>query len=574
MGALVLPEASGHFAVCFVWFQPDIAQQVTVQFAKAAARGAAHLPFRDRDCYIKRQTRKDWHPRQHCGADNLELICQRHNSSPFVLIQINRSDNIMIQYGWNSCQRNIVTDTIWTPDLSQFPGPKYLGLSRALRDAIRVGELVQGAQLPTVRDLAWAVGVTPGTVSRAYQLATQEGLLAATVGRGTFVASSTPRLGPTQSLYVERDPDATVSVVDMRSPQLPEVGQVAIFKQAMLRVADQINLEWLDYTSQRAEAPLRESICGWLVDRDLGAISADDIALTNGGQNALSLIFQCCLRGDRPVILTEDLCYPGFNRAARLARADVVGVDMDDDGMRPDALEAACRRHGPQIICLTAEAQNPTAARMPLARRLEIIKIARKFDLQIIEDDCYSVTDSSIRTLRALASERTWYVGGFSKSVSAGLRFGYVVCPTDMGEAGRLTAQHSFFALSRPVSALCLDLISSGAAAEIRDSMRVEFGRMMETAALVLAPYDLRWQPGLAFAWLNLPSDWRASTFAAMAENQQILLRPADLFAHGQGRAPHAVRLGLPGGVPRARFEAALSTLANILRNPPQETPV
>ena len=467
-----------------------------------------------------------------------------------------------------------MTDTIWTPDLSQFPGPKYLGLSRALREAIRTGDLLEGAQLPTVRDLAWAVGVTPGTVSRAYQLATQEGLLAATVGRGTFVASAAPRLGPTQSLYVERDPDSMTSVVDMRSPQLPEVGQVAIFKDAMQRVASQIDLAWLDYTSQRSEAPLRAAICDWLQDRDLGQISAEDIALTNGGQNALSLIFQCCLRGDRPVILTEDLCYPGFNRAARLVRADVVGVEMDGEGVIPDALEAACRRHGPQIICLTAEAQNPTAARMSLLRRMDIVRIARKFDLQIIEDDCYSVTDSSIRTLRALAPERTWYVGGFSKSISAGLRFGYIACPNAMGEAGRLTAQHSFFALSRPVSALCLDLINSGAAAEIRGNMRAEFSTMLDTMVSILSPFDLRWQQGLAFAWLNLPSDWRASTFARLAENQNVLLRSADLFAPGHGRAPHAVRLGLPGGLPRDRYQEGLVTLAQLLRNPPQDTAV
>ena len=75
-----------------------------------------------------------------------------------------------------------MTDTTWRPDLTQFPGPKYLALTRALREAIRAGELPPGSQLPTVRDLAWDLHVTPGTVSRAYQLATQEGLLAATVG--------------------------------------------------------------------------------------------------------------------------------------------------------------------------------------------------------------------------------------------------------------------------------------------------------------------------------------------------------------------------------------------------------
>ena len=76
-------------------------------------------------------------------------------------------------------------DTIWQPVLMAKEGPKYLALVRALRAAIRVGDLAEGEQLPTVRDLAWRLSVTPGTVSRAYQIATQEGLLRATVGRGT-----------------------------------------------------------------------------------------------------------------------------------------------------------------------------------------------------------------------------------------------------------------------------------------------------------------------------------------------------------------------------------------------------
>jgi DNA-binding transcriptional MocR family regulator len=491
-----------------------------------------------------------------------------------VLIQINHIDTIMIQNADRNRQRNIVTDTIWTPDLSQYPGPKYLGLSRALRDAIRHGELAEGAQLPTVRDLAWAVGVTPGTVSRAYQLATQEGLLAATVGRGTFVACSTPRFGPTQAIYAERELGYGGTNVDLRSPQLPSVGQAEIFSAAMQRVAATVSADWLDYSNQRAEAPLRAAVCEWLADRDLGQISAEDIALTYGGQNAVSLILQCCLRGDRPVVITEELCYPGFARAARLSRADVVGIEMDGEGIKPDALEAACRRYGPQILCLTTEAQNPTVARMSLARREDIVRVARKFELQIIEDDCYSVADMSLPAIRALAPERTWYVGGISKTVSAALRFGYIACPTGMGEAGRLTAQHSFFALSRPLSDFCLDLFQSGAAKEIRTRVQAEFGDRLQSMVNMLAPYDLRWQKGLTFAWLNLPSDWCASDFTRMAESRAVLVRSADVFALVHGRAPHAVRLALAGGIPRAQFEGGLATLSQLLRNPPLETAV
>ena len=462
-----------------------------------------------------------------------------------------------------------MTDTTWRPDLSQFPGPKYLALTRALREAIRAGALPPGSQLPTVRDLAWDLHVTPGTVSRAYQLATQEGMLAATVGRGTFVAARAPRLGPTQSLALERDLSSEPWLVDLRSPQLPNVGQSAAFAAAMNRVGDGIGRNWDDYPSQRAEAPLRAAVVDWLADRQLGRVTADDIALTHGGQNALLLVFLCCLRGDRPVILTEDLAYPGIRHAARLARAEVVGIELDREGMVPDALEAACRRHGAQILVITPEAQNPTASRMSATRRAEIAAIARRYDLQVLEDDCYSVAESNLPSLRALAPERTWYVGSFSKSISAALRFGYVVCPQGMGEAGRLTAQHGFFALARPISDLCLELLRSGAAQELKRGVQVEFAGRLQSLVNALGAFQISWQPGLPFIWVPLPMGWRGSTFTRTAEAEGVLVRQADEYALIHGRAPHALRIAVAGAVPMARFQTAVETIATLLARPP-----
>lgn len=462
-----------------------------------------------------------------------------------------------------------MTDTTWRPDLSQFPGPKYLALTRALREAIRAGELPPGSQLPTVRDLAWDLHVTPGTVSRAYQLATQEGMLAATVGRGTFVAARAPRLGPTQSLALERDLSSEPWLVDLRSPQLPNVGQAAAFAAAMSRVGDGIGRNWDDYPSQRAEAPLRAAVVDWLADRQLGRVTADDIALTHGGQNALLLVFLCCLRGDRPVILTEDLAYPGIRHAARLARAEVVGIELDREGMVPEALEAACRRHGAQILVITPEAQNPTASRMSATRRAEIAAIARRYDLQVLEDDCYSVAESHLPSLRALAPERTWYVGSFSKSISAALRFGYVVCPQGMGEAGRLTAQHGFFALARPISDLCLELLRSGAAQELKRGVQVEFAGRLQSLVNALGAFQINWQPGLPFIWVPLPMGWRGSTFTRTAEAEGVLVRQADEYALIHGRAPHALRIAVAGAVPMARFQTAVETIATLLARPP-----
>lgn len=470
-----------------------------------------------------------------------------------------------------SRQRYIVTDTTWLPDLTQYPGTKYLGLSRALRDAIRSGELPAGSQLPTVRDLAWRLQLTPGTVARAYQLATQEGLLAATVGRGTFVAAQMPRLGPTQSLYTERVSSGSIPLIDLRPPQVPEMGQAAAFRDALLAMAEGVGTGWLDYTSQRGEAPLRAEVVKWLGDRNLGPLGAEDVALSNGGQNAIGLILDCCLRGDRPAVLIEELAYPGFRYAARAARADVVGVEIDEYGVTPVSLIAACRRHTAQVLCLTTEAQNPTTGRMPLERRLEIATIARSFDLQIIEDDCYSVSESNIPAMRALAPERVWMIGSLSKTISAALRFGYVACPTGMGEAGRLAAQHSFYALSRPVAEMCHRLFASGAAAEIRAKVQADFSDRLQSMVNRLGAFDLSWQPGVPFVWLKMPLGWRASAFTRQAEAEGVLVRPADEYALIGGKAPNAVRLAIAGNIPREEFDGALDCLARLLCNPPSD---
>ncbi len=461
--------------------------------------------------------------------------------------------------------------TIWRPSLDRAEGPKYLALARRLRSDIQDGVLSEGAQIPPVRDLAWALKVTPGTVARAYQIVMQEGLLKATVGRGTFVAATAPRLGPAQPSPAERDTRPVAGRLDLRSPGLPEVGQSAAMAESLHRIAARINGSWMEYPDQNREYALRAAVCDWVAGRVLGPVGPQDAVLTHGGQNGVGIALACCLRGDRPVVLIEELCYPGFRYAARMARAEVHGIELDAEGIRPDALEAACRRLGAQVLMVTPEAQNPTTARMSLARRQQIVSIARRYNLQIIEDECYVPRDNDGPTLRALAPERTWYVGSLSKTFSAGLRFGYVICPSGQGAAGRLAAQHSYFALSVPISALVLDLFDSGAAARIRAAVMAEFAARCELAVNRLGAFAIRWQPGLPFLWIDLPQGWRASSFMRRAEAADVLIRSADQYATVTGRAPNAVRFTLAGAAPRDRLDQGLQVLAGLLQSPPSD---
>lgn len=468
--------------------------------------------------------------------------------------------------------------TIWRPDLTQFDGPKYLALSHALRDAVRRGELPEGTRLPPVRELAWALSITPGTVARAYQIVTQDGLLEATVGRGTYVAARAPRLGPTHPIFEELDAEriAAVSqpIVDLRSPRLPEIGQGAAISAILIQLANHLGQDHLEYPSLRRDIPLRQVYADWLGDQALGTFGVDDMALTLGGQNALGIALQCCLRGERPYVYCEELAYAGFRRAARLNRAEVAPVALDQEGMIPEALDVACRRYGGRIVCVTPDAQNPTTACMSLERRIALVQVARAHDLQIIEDNCYSVAAATGPSLRALAPERTWHVTSISKSISAGLRFGALICPTGLGEAARLATQHCYFGLPRPVTDIVYALFRTGEAERLRDRVQAVFARRQELALNVLGRHDIGWQKGLSFIWLPMPRGWRASTFTRLAEASGVLIRSADEYALTDGRAPNAVRIALSGAIPESDFVAALTKIGELLDSPPDDLPV
>lgn len=472
-----------------------------------------------------------------------------------------------------------MTDTSWSPALANITGPKYLALVRALREGIRRGDLKPGTKLPTVRDLAWTLGVTPGTVARGYQIATQEGLLEARVGRGTFVSTQTQRLGPREPLYRhtgEDEENGREALVDLRSPQLPDVGQTKALAWAMQEAARDIGRTYLQYPGLRRDAYCREAVLDWFPkDCSLHAeLSSDDLVLTHGGQNGINLVMQTCLRGDRPGVFIEELAYPGFRHAARLNRAEIHPVALDEQGMIPEALDAACRRHGGQIVCITPDAQNPTAGRMDVARREALAEVARRHDLQIIEDDCYTAPVTGLPSLRVIAPERCWHVTSLSKTISAGMRFGIVAAPEGMGEVGRLAAQHSFFGLARPITDMVARLFESGEAMRLRYGAQEEMGRRLQMTVQALGGQDISWLPGLSFLWLKLPLGWRGSTFARMAEAEGVLLRSADEYIVQDGQAPNAVRIAMAGSAPEERFRSALRTLTGLLERMPDDLAV
>ncbi len=489
-----------------------------------------------------------------------------------------------VQFRIVCVHRKIVMNTIWFPDLPNAQGPKYLTLADALRDAIQSGDLARGEKLPPVREVAYQLGITPGTVARAYSRLVDAGCLEAVVGRGTFVTltapdySDNPRdsMSPIFEDAIEVDSTPHNSGgssyrVNMISPHLRNVGQSALIKKLLAEIAQDPPSGVMHYPSRDASKPARQAVARWLSAAPIGPVTAEEVILTNGGQNAILLILQALLRGRKPTVLVEDLAYPGFRRAAELLRADVVSVATDKNGIIPEALEEAARAHDAQILCTSPEVHNPTCGYTPEARRREIVEVARRFNFDILEDDCYQMSVAQTPSYRMLAPERSWFVASLSKTLTPALRIGFAVTPPNKSAVLRRAAEHSFFGLATPLADLCCKLLSHPDTPKVIDAVRVETGKYVRAAVNILGTYDVSWREDVLFLWLTLPEGWRANAFCQAAEAEGVQIRSAEDYQGRTGPTLHAVRIAINAGVSLSSFEAAIGRLKVLLDNPPEQ---
>jgi DNA-binding transcriptional MocR family regulator len=456
------------------------------------------------------------------------------------------------------------------PDLTlpPQPGPKYRRLLAALEGAIRSGALPAGARVPPVRELAWQLKVTPGTVARAYQLATEAGLLEATVGRGTFVRAAHRPLAEVPANIIARP--AVGGALNMRSGHTLDIGQTALMRAELARIATDETLDLASYVRDETLANCRSAAAAWM--RGMG-VDADpaDVVLTNGAHNAVMVALNAVLHGREPVILTSELTYPGFRQLAHIARARIVGIGSDAEGLRPDLLEAACRQHRAQALILSASVHNPDCIVTGAARRAEIARIACRHDLQIIDDDVYgTLVRDRPDGFDRLCPERAWHATSLSKCFAAGLRIGFLKCPPGAGQTGLRVMQGLSFSISQILTRLVEYLFDSGAVAEFSARIRAENIDRAGLARKTLARWQVATCQGVNFVWVGLPPGWTGTELNRACEAAGLLIAPGDSFALPGGRVPDAFRLTLSGAPERAELAAALGRIDVILTGAPQ----
>lgn len=456
--------------------------------------------------------------------------------------------------------------TIWQPTLSNYDRPKYKAVVAALRSDIAKGLLTAGDKLPPVRELAWEIHVTPGTIARAYQEGINEGLLQATVGRGTFVASRQMQVPEIERAY---EP-VSDQKINLRNTNTTNVGQAKAIKRAMIHVAETKVERYLEYPEREGRHTIYTPLLDWLEYSNVQA-HPDNLILTNGGQNAITLATASVLADGLGPIAIDGLTYPGIRYAVQGQRAELIGIEIDDCGILPDALKTAYKRKAFKALFTSANVLNPTTGEMPLERRMALAALARRYDFQIIEDDCWGIGPAKLPSFISLCPERAWYLSSFSKSVSAGLRFGYLLCPKEKFQTTSRLMQTASFGISRAVVDIAETLLISGDAARIRHTILQTVSKRIETAVNLLGTWDISWRRDVPYIWLRLPRGWRASSFATACERDNILVRAADEFALNNMPIPHAVRLSVNCNIPQHSYVEALQKINALLRHPPMD---
>jgi DNA-binding transcriptional MocR family regulator len=460
-------------------------------------------------------------------------------------------------------------DDQWTPSLESQSGTLHQRLIQALRDDIASGALEPEARMPSHRDLAQRLGIGIGTVTRAYAEAVRLGLLVGTVGRGTFVApNAVPRRDEQPAIFRA---DAG-GVIDL-TLNIPTLDVVA---SCMGDVLDRIRQrpDISDYVTFTAHAGVdwhRQALAEWL--RKVSHFRDADwrrLIVTTGAQHAMSLAMDVVLRrGD--TLLVEAVTFSGTLAAAAQHGLQPVGVAMDREGIRPDALEEAAVRHQARAVYIQPTLQNPTTRTMSMARRREIVEVARRHDLTLIEDDVKSALAFAFDTahrdlvpLAVLAPERTIYLTSVSKTLSPGLRVGMLVAP-DEERFDRLCVamRANCYTPGTMGSLIVAQWIRDGVAQDVLRAIAQEAGTRQALAKRLLgtAVEDPSF-PTTLHIWLPM-SELQAERFASRALRRGVAVTPPSSFIV-DGELVSGVRLCL-NSVPRADLERALVILRSVL---------
>ncbi len=420
-----------------------------------------------------------------------------------------------------------------------------------IRGRIISGALSTGERLPSVRQYAAQMQVSPSTVVEAYERLAATGMIRARRGAGFFAIGS--HSSPLS--LVEKNPDYQRDVdpfwVSRQSldadPEVLKPGcgwlpaewmPVEALRKAMRQLARSDASLLSDYGSTRGATELRRLLLARFAGEGLSA-SMQQIMLTGSGTQALDLICRFLLRpGD--TVLVDDPCYFNFQALLRAHQVTMVGVPFTPTGPDVAAFEQILSSARPRLYITNSALHNPTGASLSPQTAWRVLSAAREHDLIIVEDDIFAEFEPELSSRLAIPDglERVIRMGSFSKTLSASVRCGYIACRPEWIE-GLIDLQiaTSFGGPSPMTTELLASVLSGGSYRKHLDEVTRRLTRARKAAAEKLTALGLTpWivPRGGFYLWCRLPAGLDSTEIARRCREHNVVMAPGNVFSVSQ----------------------------------------
>ena len=406
-----------------------------------------------------------------------------------------------------------------------------------------------GTRLPSVRAAAKDYGFSPSTIVEAYERLTTEGVIYSRPGAGFYVADTTAPLcladiGPNFDRAIDPLWISRQSLEPSDSMLKPGCGWLPpewLYEEGMrrgLRAAARAEAKVVsEYATPLGLLELRQLLTRRMAGLGIEAQSGQ-IILTDSGTQAIDLIMRFLLTpGDTVVV--DDPCYFNFHALLRAHRVKVVGVPYTSNGPDADVFATTLAEHKPRLYITNAAIHNPTGATLSPANAYRVLQLAQEAGLYIIEDDIFA--DFEITPAPRLAAldglSRVFYIGSFSKTLSASLRCGYIAASSEWVESLLDLKIATGFGGSQLAAAVVLSALTDNGYRKHMGTVNIRLAKARTQTIPKLAKLGIKpWlipQAGM-FLWCELPDNNSAADLASRCLAQGIVLAPGNAFSQAQ----------------------------------------
>lgn len=448
----------------------------------------------------------------------------------------------------------------WPLTKEDITRPAYRSLAQGIAAAIDAGSLRPGDRLPPHRELAWQLGLSVQTVSRAYEELIRADLISGEVGRGSFVKS-----GPRETIEVPwfRAPAerAPIDLSMMTPVALPQIADA--WRESMERIATQLPAPAMySFRPRQTMALYGGMAASWLARCGL-VVPAQRILITNGTTPAMFVALMCVATPGGEIATESSTCHT-LRPAASSLNLKLRGIACDARGMIPEALAEAAHAASGRLrsVFLLPSGAGPFARIMDRDRREALARVAVDAGLTVLENDALGpVAPRRPPPISSFAPENSFYFTGLSKSLSPGMRLGFLTMPESLAERA-LNRHLSVAWMATPMIAeIARDWIELGLADDLLAAQRAQLVVRNRLAQRILGARAVGFPQGL-HRWMRLPDGSDEAAIISKGISQNVALAPGAGFAITD-TAP-ALRICL-GQASTRELEQALQVVTAIL---------